>query len=166
MKKPSHITDRWCRVALVLAMLTPVTMVAQKSHTRQLMAVGVTYNYATEYHQHGIGAKLQLGIDSHWRIEPEMVYFAQSRDVTTLQLNVNVHYVQHVAGPLALYPFVGMTYSHWGYDGPNVNRWGANLGAGLELSLGRRWVALGEARFMLVKQETQAITTLGIKHLF
>ncbi len=47
------------------------------------MAVGMTYGYATEYHQHGIGAKLQLGIDSHWRIEPEMIYFAQNREVTT-----------------------------------------------------------------------------------
>ncbi len=152
-------------IALALA-LTAMSVAAQSHHTRQPMALGVTYDYATEYGQHGVGLKLQLGIDSHWRVEPEMIYFAQRRDVTTLQLNVNVHYVHHVAGPLAIYPFVGMTYSHWGYKGPNVNRWGANLGAGLELSLGRRWVAVGEGRFMLVKQETQAVTSLGLKHLF
>ena len=156
-------SSRHIAIGLVLAAMS---LAAQNHQVRQPMAVGLTYDYATEYGQHGVGAKLQLGIDSHWRIEPEMIYFAQSRKVTTLQLNVNVHYVHHVAGPLAIYPFVGMTYSHWGYKGPNVNRWGANLGAGLELSLGRCWVAVGEGRFMLVKQETQAVTSLGLKHLF
>lgn len=151
-------------ISLALAAVVSLALAAQRS--RQPMAVGMAYGYATEYHQHGVGAKLQLGIDSHWRIEPEMIYFAQNREVTTLQLNANVHYVQHVGGPLSLYPFVGVTYSHWGYNGPDHSRWGANLGAGLEVNLGRRWVAFGEFRFMLVKQETQAVTTLGLKHLF
>ncbi len=151
---------------IVTALLMVEALLLAAQTTRQPMAVGMTYNYATEYGQHGIGAKLQLGIDNHWRIEPELIYFAQRRQVTTLQLNANVHYVRHIAGPLSLYPFVGVTYSHWGYQGPDRSRWGANLGAGLEVNLGRRWVAVGEARFMLIKQETQAVTTLGLKHLF
>jgi len=74
--------------------------------------------------------------------------------------------VQQLASRIQLYPFAGVSYSHWGYDGPNISRWGANLGAGLDLYLGNRWSLIGEFRFMLVKQETQAITTVGIKRLF
>lgn len=148
----------------IIAAMMAITASAQ--HWRLPNAVAATYNYATEYHQHGLGAKLQLGITGPWRLEPEIIYFAQSNKVTTLQLNANLHYVRPITQALGLYPFAGVTYSHWGYEGPDRSRWGANLGAGLEIYLGRRWGAFGEFRFMLVKQETQAVTTLGLKHYF
>lgn len=151
-------------IILALCALVAITACAQRPRLRS--AVAVTYDYATEYRQHGVGAKLRLGLDSHWRLEPELIYFAESRKVTTLQLNAHIHYVEHLGGPVLLYPFAGVSYSHWGYEGPNVNRWGANLGAGLELNIGRGWAVVGEFRFMLVKQETQAITTVGLSHSF
>ena len=133
---------------------------------RPPLALGVTYNYATEYGQHGIGAKLQLPLGHHWRVSPELIYFAKRRDVTSLHINVNVEHLLPVMSHVQVYPFAGISYSHWGYTGPNASRWGANLGAGLEISLGRSWAALGEARLMLVSRETQVVTSLGIKHLF
>lgn len=141
-------------------------MAALQLDARPPMGIAATYNFASEYQQHGIGAKLSLDVFGPWRLEPEMIYFAQNDDVTTLQLNVNVHYVMPITSRFFLYPFAGVTYSHWGYVGPDHSRWGMNLGGGAEFNLGRRWSVIGEFRFMLVSQETQAITTFGIKRLF
>ncbi len=149
-----------------LAVLALCLMAALQLNARLPMGVAATYNFASEYQQHGFGAKLCLDVFGPWRLEPEMVYFAQSDDVTTLQLNVNVHYVMPMMSRLYLYPFAGVTYSHWGYVGPDHSRWGMNLGGGAELTLGRQWSLIGEFRYMLVSHETQAITTLGIKRLF
>ena len=139
---------------------------AQHHHQRQHNALGLSYDFATEYRQHGLGMKFQVGIDSHWRIEPEIIYFFQSRNVTTLHLNANVQYAMPVVSTLQIYPFMGLSYSHWGYDGPNANRWGANLGAGVEVGLSDNWTAFAEFRFMLVPKETQAISAIGLKRRF
>lgn len=148
-------------IIVLLALALPVIAAA-----RQPRAVALTYDYATEYRQHGLSAKLQLGVDSHWRIEPELIYFAEKREVTSLMMDLNLQYVQPIVSQLSLYPFAGVSYSHWGYEGPNKSRWGANLGAGLELGLGRNWMAVGELRYLLVSNETEAVATVGLKYLF
>lgn len=153
--------DRRHIALMSLCLMAPLLLSA-----RPPMGIAGTYNFATEYQQHGVGAKLCLDVYGPWRLEPEIIYFAQYMDVTTLQLNANVHYVMPMTSRLFLYPFAGVSYSHWGYVGPDHSRWGVNLGGGAELALGRQWSVIGEFRFMLVKQETQAIPTLGIKRLF
>ncbi len=149
-----------------LAAATLCLVAALQLGARPPMGVAATYNFATEYQQHGIGAKLCLDLFRNIRLEPEIIYFAQSQDATTLQLNANVHYVMPMTSRLFLYPYAGVSYSHWGYVGPDRSRWGMNLGGGAELTLGQRWSVIGEFRFMFVKQETQAIVTFGLKHLF
>lgn len=133
---------------------------------RPPLALGLTYDYATEYHQHGFGVKLQAPVGKHLRLEPEMIYFNENRDVTAMHLNFNVHYLMPMASHLNLYPFAGVTYSHWGYEGPNANRWGLNLGAGIEYKLSHHWGILVEARLQAIKQETQVISTMGLKYCF
>lgn len=130
------------------------------------MALGATYCRATEYGQNGAGMKLQVGLSKKLRVEPEILYFAQKKDVTTLNLNFNVHYLFPLVEGLALYPFVGPSYTHWGYEGPNASRWGANVGCGAELSVGSRFGVFAEARLQLVSHETQPIMGIGLKYRF
>lgn len=152
------------RFALFLAL--SLAVLAAGAVERPPLAVGFTYNYATEYSHSGFGLKLQGRLGSHIRIEPEMIYMFENKDVTTLHLNLNVHYLMPMASRLNVYPFAGLGYSHWGYVGPNANRWGLNLGAGVEYNLGRNWEILGELRLQAVKSETQVLTTLGLKYNF
>lgn len=133
---------------------------------RPPMAVGLTYDYASEYHQHGFGVKLQVPVAKHLRFEPEMIYCNENREVTTLHLNFNAHYLLPIDSHLTVYPMAGISYSHWGYVGPNANRWGLNLGGGIEYPISHRWGILGELRLHAVKQETQVVSTLGIKYNF
>ncbi|MCQ2289531.1 MAG: porin family protein [Muribaculaceae bacterium] len=133
---------------------------------RPQLELGATYNYSTEYKQSGVGVKLQAPVGRHFRVEPEIIYSNQHHDVTTLHLNLNVHYVMPMTQHMNVYPIAGVSYSHWGYVGPNANRWGANLGAGIEHSLGKKLSALAELRMQAVKQETQIITSIGVKYKF
>ena len=146
--------------------LAAVLALSASAIERPPLAVGFTYDHASEYHQNGFGLKLQACVGSHFRLEPEMIYCTENLDVTTLHLNLNVQYVMPIARRLDIYPYVGLSYSHWGYEGPNVNRWGANLGAGIEFDLGRSWSVLAELRLQPVKSETQLLTIAGLKYSF
>lgn len=152
------------RTILILALMT--VALCGYAVKRPPLALGLTYDYATEYHQHGFGLKLELPVGHRFRVEPEMIYFNENRQVTTLFLNLNVHYLLPLASRFNVYPFAGLSYSHWGYVGPNVNRWGMNLGGGFDYRLSRRFSALAELRFNLVSRETQLITSLGLKYHF
>lgn len=129
------------------------------------MAVGAAYYHATEFGQHGGGVKLQLNTLFNLRLEPEIIYFAQHKDVSTLHLNLNVQYVKSLIKGFNLYPFIGPSYSHWGYDGePNASRWGFNLGCGAELDVIKPFSIFAETRLQFVSHESQPIFTIGLKY--
>lgn len=129
------------------------------------MALGAAYYHATEYNQHGGGLKLQVNTIANLRVEPEIIYFAQHKDVSALNVNLNVQYVKTLAKGMHLYPFAGPSYSHWGYDGqPNASRWGANIGCGAELDLIKSFTIFAETRLQFVSHETQPIFAIGLKY--
>ena len=153
------------RIAILL-LVAVATCTASQAIERPPMAVGFTYDYAFKHQQHGFGLKLQSNLFKGFRIEPEFIYCNEHKDVTTLHLNLNLQNVRPITPRLNLYPFMGIAYSHWGYVGPNANRWGVNLGAGIEYYLGRDWSALTELRLHGVKRETQLLFDLGLKYHF
>lgn len=128
------------------------------------LAFGLTYNRATKNHQNGWGMKLQVDLGPRFRLEPEMMYFAEHDDVSTLDLNLNLHWRIPLFSHFGVYPFAGVSYSHWGYNGPNASRWGCNLGCGAELFFARRWSGFTETRLQIVSHETQPIFTFGLKY--
>lgn len=130
------------------------------------LALGLTYNRATKHHQHGWGIKLQADLGHRLRLEPELMYFAEHHEVTTLDLNVNLHWRVPIFDHFDIYPLSGVNYSHWGYNGPNASRWGMNLGCGAEFRITRSLTAFTEARMQLVSHESQPIFTFGLKHHF
>ena len=151
---------------LTLLLATALVMLGARAIERPPLAVALTYDHATEYSQHGFGLKLQAPVGRHLRLEPEMIYFNENKETTTLHLNLNVHYLLPMSRQLNVYPFAGIGYSHWGYVGPNENRWGVNLGGGIDYRLSRRVSVLGELRLNLVTRESQLISTLGLKYHF
>ena len=130
------------------------------------MALGLTYNRSTLSHQNGIGLKLQADLGSRVRIEPEMIYFAEHDSTTALHLNMNLHWRIGLFDRFGIYPLAGVSYSHWGYQGPNASRWGANLGCGAEYRFMKRLSAYTELRLLIVAHETQPIYTVGLKYHF
>ena len=132
------------------------------------MAVGATYNFAWGHNQSGFGLKFDCNLIHQIRLEPELIYSSEHDDITTLHLNVNLHYLVPLIDRLTLFPIAGLSYSRWGYQTPadDGSRWGANVGAGLEIDLGRQWVVVAEHRYQLVRRETQGLSGIGLKYRF
>lgn len=130
------------------------------------VAFGLSYFRATKNHQNGWAAKLQLDLGKHFRLEPEMMYFAENEGVSTLDLNLNLHYRMKLFDGFGIYPFAGLNYSHWGYDGPNASRWGANLGCGAEYRFSKKMSGFTEARLQFVSHESQPLIGAGLKYHF
>ena len=95
-----------------------------------------------------------------------MIYFAEHNNTSTLNLNINLHYRLPLFDRFGIYPFIGVSYTHWGYDGPNASRWGANAGCGAEYRFSRRISMFTEVRLQLVSHETQPIVGAGLKYHF
>ena len=150
------------RIALTL--IAVAAFMAAHAFDRPRMAAALTYNYASSYDQHGFGLRLQVPVGNHFRIEPEFIYFTQRKEVATLNLNCNLHYVMPMTSQVNIYPYLGFSYSHWGYPGPNANRIGVNIGAGVEYNINARWGVLGEMRGQLMKKESQFVGILGVKY--
>ena len=153
------------RIASMLV-LAAVALLPAKAAPPLPMAFGVTYNRSIKSHQNGLGFKLVTDLGKRVRIEPEMIYFAAHDDVTALHLNINLHWRMPLFDSFTFYPLVGLSYTHWGYEGPNANRWGANLGAGAEFQFMRQLSAFTEARVLFVSHETQPIYNVGLKYHF
>ena len=155
MKSP-----RWLLVTLLMAAM------AAMAAPPVPMAIGLSYNRTLKSDQNGLGVKLTSDLGKRLRIEPEFIYFWAHDDVTTLHLNVNIHWRLPLFDAFAVYPLAGVSYTHWGVEGPNPSRWGANLGCGAEYRFSKPLSAFTEARILLVSHETQPIYSFGLKYHF
>ena len=151
---------------VLLAAVTAFVVNAVEAAPPLPMAFAATYNWSVKDHQHGFGLKLPTDLGHRLRLEPEFVYFAAHDDVTALHLNVNLHWRVPLFNAFGVYPLLGLSYSHWGYEGPNASRWGANVGCGAEYRFARRLSALTEVRLLLVSRESQPIYTFGLNYHF
>lgn len=135
-----------------------------QSHSEH-MAVAVDYNYAYKHEQSGVGLKFLYAFTDNWRVEPEVMYLAKNEGVSTLNLSLNAHYVLPLASRVGVYALAGINYSHWGLTGPDEDRVGANLGAGVEMRFNPVGI-FAEHRFQLVSHESQNITSVGLRFYF
>lgn len=132
------------------------------------MSLGIGFNYGSKFDQPGLGVKLQASITPQIRIEPEFIYFFKNDGVETFDVNLNFHYLFPLAPKVKLYPLVGLSYSHWSFDGPfdDENRFGVNIGAGIEFALARNVGLFVEERGQLVSDYSQSVTSVGLKFRF
>ena len=154
------------KLLFVILLLAFMGQQATAASTPVPIAFGVGYFRAVKNSQHGWAAKVQADLGQHLRLEPEMMYFAEHKDVTTLDINLNLHWRLKLFDSFGIYPLVGINYSHWGYEGPNASRWGANLGCGAEYRFSRRISVFTEARLQFVSHETQPLIGAGLKYHF
>lgn len=133
------------------------------------LAAGIGLNYATKFDQAGLGLKVQVGLTPNWRIQPEIIYFFQNRNVSTFQANFDVHYAFNIAPKLNVYPLAGVSFSSWSYDYSDCDantRFGVNLGAGLEYRVASRLDIFVEERGQITSDYSQSLATMGVKFHF
>ncbi|MBQ7689744.1 MAG: outer membrane beta-barrel protein [Muribaculaceae bacterium] len=149
---------------LLLAVSLAWTAIATHAAAPLPLSLGVSYDRSIKSHQNGYGFQLTADLGSRFRLQPEFIYLTEHAGVATLQLNLNAHWRVPLFDSFGIYPLAGLSYSHWGYDGPNASRWGMNAGCGAEYTFGSRITLFTEVRLLVVSHETQPIYTAGLKY--
>lgn len=146
-------------------------------------AAGINLNFGTYASNFGLGAKYQYGITDAIRVEGAFDYFFETGYVSMWDINVNVHYLFPFAEKFAVYPLIGLTYTNWkdmgDYDidealsdenyeigSKHYNKFGANIGAGIQYNFLERWRADFGIKYQIVGDYGQAVLQLGIAYKF
>ena len=96
---------------VLFLMLTLFTAFAIQAQEKGDMAAGLNLSYGTKsgYSNFGVGAKFQYSFTDALRIEPSATYFFKKDYVSMWDINVNLHYLFHVADKFSFYPLAGVS---------------------------------------------------------
>ena len=152
------------------------------AQTKGDMAAGVNISYGTKdgFSNFGIGGKFQYSFTNALRIEPSATYFFKKDYTSMWDINVNLHYLFHVADKFTVYPLAGLSlvgisvdipsYSYMGYEigggSASDSKFGFNLGAGAQY-----WITdvIGlnlDIKYQIVSDFDRPIFSLGAVYKF
>ena len=88
--------------------------------------------------------------------------------------NANIEYVSTLFDDLKFYPLVGFTYSHWTFSQSvgagkyveSCDRFGVNVGGGIEYNFTDQLGVVAEVRGQLIKDFSQCVLSIGVKYSF
>jgi len=138
-------------------------------------ALGPKIGYVSRNNSVLAGLSFQYTFSRHFRLSPEAAIVFRSKNLDALQIDVNAHFPFPMASDrLALYPVAGVTFCSWGrHDvsyGDDVtnhhNRFGLNMGVGLEFRFSSAIRLSLEAKYQLMKTYPEAVVNVGIGYVF
>ena len=137
-------------------------------------SLGANFLYGSKFDQVGLGVSYKLSLTDNFRIAPEMQYFFSNKNMKAWDANDNVEYVITLFDDLKFYPLVGFTYSHWTYSEPmgsgkyvdSCDRFGVNVGGGIEYNFTDQFGVVAEIRGQLIKDFSQCVLSIGVKYSF
>lgn len=137
------------------------------------MALGASINYGTEIESVGIGIRYDYMLSNSFRLTPNATFWIKNDDLSSWDINVDIQYLFPIAERFKIYPLVGLTVSHWKWDGKdhNVDSWndtyvGANLGVGVEYDIAPNWLINLDAKYRIIKDEGQFVIGIGFAYRF
>ena len=165
---------------VLFLMLTLFTAFAIQAQEKGDMVAGLNLSYGTKssYSNFGVGAKFQYSFTDALRIEPSATYFFKKDYVSMWDINVNLHYLFHVADKFAFYPLAGVSLlgakadlgdslKEYGVKASaSETKFGANLGAGAQYWLTDNFALAFEIQYQLVSDYDRPVFTLGAAYKF
>ena len=165
---------------VLFLMLTLFTAFAIQAQEKGDMVAGLNLSYGTKrsYSNFGVGAKFQYSFTDALRIEPSATYFFKKDYVSMWDINVNLHYLFHVADKFAFYPLAGVSLlgakadlgdslKEYGVKASaSETKFGANLGAGAQYWLTDNFALAFEIKYQLVSDYDRPVFTLGAAYKF
>ena len=157
-------------LAAVLAICGAATAMASG-----MGSLGANFLYGSKFDQVGLGVSYKVNLTDNFRVAPEMQYFFSNNGMKAWDANANIEMVTTLFDDLKFYPLVGFTYSHWTQSVPvtgvdkAVNTWdrfGVNVGGGLEYNFNSQVAAVFEVRGQLIKDFSQCVLNIGLKYSF
>ncbi len=140
-------------------------------------ALGPKVGYVSRNNSVLGGLAFQYAFSRHFRLSPEAAVVFRHDNLDALQIDINGHFTFPVASDrLAVYPLAGVNFTSWGRhdindgDGDDVtnhvNRFGLNMGAGVELRFTSALRLSLEAKYQLMKTYPGAVVSFGIGYVF
>ncbi|MGM9803785.1 MAG: outer membrane beta-barrel protein [Muribaculaceae bacterium] len=158
----------------ILTLIATVACVISAS-AQGLGSLGANFLYGSKFDQVGLGVSYKVNLTENFRIAPEMQYFFSNKNMKTWDANANIEYVSTLFDDLKFYPLVGFTYSHWTQEvkvvhvDKAVNTWdrfGVNIGGGIEYNFTDEIALVAELRGQLIKSYSQCVLSIGVKYNF
>lgn len=158
-----------CLVALFL--LAPAVANAQRGEK----AMGVLSGYNTNNKSVIAGIFFQYRFSEYFRLAPDFQYIFKHNDESAFQFNGNAHFPLKIDTKLNIYPFAGISYQSWrisniadldNNDNLTFNKFGLNLGGGIEFNASPTLKIILEGKYSLIKIYSSAGFTAGIGYVF
>ncbi len=141
-------------------------------------AFGPKLGYVSHNSSAVAGLAFQYVVTHHVRLSPEIgcAFRNNGEDAFLLDMNVHMPFLLVDAGNADIYPLAGLAFNSWSdhakspVDNVDVtshtNRFGLNLGAGVDLRCSPTLKVNIEAKYTLVKSFSSAYLTAGISYIF
>jgi outer membrane protein X len=143
-------------------------------------AFGVKAGYITRNQSVVAGLFFQYQFSDHFRMAPDVEAVFSRRNQDAFLVNIDCHFPFEMSanGKCALYPIAGLNYSSWNRrlspedvindkdTSQKSTNFGLNLGAGYDMVLTSTLKLNIEARYTLVKSNSNLQVTAGIAYLF
>lgn len=163
-------------VAISLAGLVLASPSASAELRRGLKSFGPRAGYVSRNSSVSAALEFQVATAAHVRLAPEATVVFRHRDRDALGLALNVQFPFEVAPKFVVYPLVGAQYMSWGRHEldpetekdvtTHANRFGGNVGAGLEYCCNPTLKLSLEGRYTVLSAYSTAVVSAGISYVF
>lgn len=163
MKRPGII---FLTLLVFSTFLIPVSVQASSLNKGE-MTLGVKGGYASFNHSGTAGVFFQYTFAPHVRLSPEISCVFRNRDRSALAVSADMHFPFRMARGFNIYPLAGLTFNAWNYSNrSNMLRFGADVGAGLELYLTGNLKLNLQGKYSFMKDTSGAFASLGVGYVF
>lgn len=176
-----NISKTITRLFVAATLAIAFTLPSQAQIVKGEASLGPKIGYVSKNKSAVAGLVFQYSFSDHFRLSPELGYIFRNNDMDAFTFDINAHVPFGFTGDkVAFYPLAGMNYSSWsrhyrgqGTDMDNTDdvstrtaRFGLNLGAGFDLRCSETLKLSIEAKYILMKGYSTAVTTAGIAYVF
>lgn len=152
-------------ILLLLAVTFSLTALAENRYKGE-HTVGVLAGYNTRTESAVAGAYFQYRFNKYLRIAPDFQYAFAHNGLSSYEINGNLHVPFALCSRANIYPLAGVSYQSLKTFEFSNNRFGLNLGGGIDF-LATKTLKLGvEGKYALLKDYSNAAFTISIGYLF
>ena len=169
MKKSLYIL--WTIIACI------ITCTPEASAQRGQKTLGLRTGYNTRNDSPLAGISFSYQFSDHVRIAPNADYVFRHNNTDAFSLNCNMHFPWKLGAlPMNIYPLIGANYTQWSMHhadiavsddtSSRINRFGLNLGGGVEWYATSTFKVAAEGKFGWLKDFNTGVISIGIAYVF
>lgn len=161
---------------IILSVFLPLSFIPAAATVRGEKSVGLKAGYCTRNESAVAGAYFQYAFSSHFRLSPNIDYVFRNKGCDAFAFGLTAQFPIGVTGSrFDMYPLAGVSYSIWNHQSHSevaddvstrVNRFGIDVGMGVEYKFASALKIFAQGRFNWVKDYNSGIFVVGIGYVF